>query len=170
MTMSDEQLSRRDEGAQEPPVPPAHDAEALARERDQYKDLLLRSTAEFDNYRRRVERERRDTIEQAAADLIRDLLPIVDDLERAVRAEAGEHVEAYRQGVALIGKRLADLLAARGVVPLDPLGEPFDPREHEAIAREARDGAAEGEVIDVLSRGYKLKDRLLRPAVVKVGA
>lgn len=170
MTMSDEQLSRRDEVAAEPAEAPATEMEALASERDRYKDLLLRSTAEFDNYRKRVERERRETIEQASADLIRDLLPLLDDLERAARADAGDHVDAYRQGVALIGKRLADTLAARGLTPVDPLGAAFDPREHEAITREAREGAREGEVIEVLARGYKLKDRLLRPAVVKVAA
>lgn len=168
--MSDDQVSRRDEAAQEPVDAPPAEAEALAKERDHFKDLLLRSTAEFDNYRKRVERERRETIEQANADLLRDLLPLLDDLERAARTDVSDHVEAYRQGVTLIGKRFADLLAARGVTPVDPLGEPFDPHEHEAVAREAREGAAEGEVIEVLSRGYKLKDRLLRPAVVKVAA
>ena len=168
--MSDEQVSRRDEVAPEPVEAPPTETEALARERDHFKDLLLRSTAEFDNYRKRVERERRETIEQANADLIRELLPLLDDLERAARADAGDHVEAFRQGVTLFGRRFADLLAARGVTALDPLGAAFDPHEHEAIAREAREGAAEGQVIEVLSLGYKLKDRLLRPAVVKVAA
>lgn len=170
MSMSDEQVSRRDEVAPEPVEPPMSETEALAAERDKYKDLLLRGTAEFDNYRKRVERERRETIEQANADLIRDLLPLMDDLERATGADAGDHVEAYRKGVALIGKRFADLLAARGVTPVDPLGAGFDPHEHEAVLREAHEGVPEGQVVEVLSRGYKLKDRLLRPAVVKVAS
>lgn len=169
MTMSDEQLSRRDEVTPEAAEPPS-EVEALVRERDQYKDLLLRSAADFDNYRKRVERERRETIEQANADLIRDLLPLLDDLERAATMEAGDNATAYRKGVELIGRRFADVLAARGVVAMDPVGLPFDPHEHEAVVREAREGVPEGEVIEVLSRGYKLKDRLLRPAVVKVAA
>ncbi len=168
MMMSDEHLPRRDDVAPEPAVTPATEIDAIASERDRFKDLLLRSTAEFDNYRRRIERERRETIEQASADLIKDLLPLLDDLERAARSEAGDHVEAYRQGVVLIGKALADVLAARGLTPIDPLGAAFDPHQHEAIARVPRDGAREGEVVEVVARGYKLKDRLLRPAVVKV--
>jgi molecular chaperone GrpE len=169
MTMSDEREAGREPLIPEAAEPPG-ELETLARERDQYKDLLLRSTAEFDNFRKRVERERRETIEQANADLIRELLPLIDDLERAAGTETGDSVEAFRRGVGLIGKRFADILAARGVVALDPVGAPFDPHEHEAVMREAREGVAEGEVLEVLSRGYKLKDRLLRPAVVKVAA
>lgn len=146
------------------------DLDALKRERDEFKDLLLRKTAEFDNYRKRVERERREQAELANADLLRELLPLVDDLERAARAGAGDHVEAYRRGVELIGRRFADVLARRGVEPIDPLGADFDPREHEAVLHEPAPGARDGEVIEVLSRGYRLKDRLLRPAMVKVAS
>jgi molecular chaperone GrpE len=155
--------------ASTPGGPAPVDPETLARERDEFKDLLLRKTAEFDNYRKRVERERREQVEWATAELVKELLPVLDDLERAVRTEAGD-VEAYRKGVELIGKRLADALARRGVTVVDPLGQDFTPYEHEAITHEPRPGARDGEVVEVLARGYKLGDRLLRPAMVKVAS
>lgn len=161
-----------DEGAPEAAAPngAALDAETVARERNEFKDLLLRKTAEFDNYRKRVERERREQAEWANAELVRDLLPVLDDLERAARADAGDNVESYRKGVELIGKRFADALARRGVSVIDPLGADFTPHEHEAVTHERRPGARDGEVVEVLARGYKLGDRLLRPAMVKVAS
>jgi molecular chaperone GrpE len=145
------------------------DLDVLRRERDEFQDLLLRKVAEFDNYRKRTERERRELGERAAADLIAELLPLVDNLERALAADAGEPgAEAYRKGVELIHKQVLDLLARRGVTPIDPLGAEFDPRLHEAVAREHGSARREGEVVQVFSRGYALGDRLLRPAMVKV--
>jgi molecular chaperone GrpE len=146
------------------------EAETIARERDEFKDLLLRKTAEFDNYRKRVERERREQAEWAAADIVRELLPIIDDLERAARADAGTDVESYRKGVELIGRRFADVLAKRNVSVIDPLGLDFTPHEHEAVMHEPRPGARDGEVVEVLARGYKMGERLLRPAMVKVAS
>jgi molecular chaperone GrpE len=145
------------------------DPDGIRRERDEFQDLLLRKIAEFDNYRKRTERERRDFNERAAADLIAELLPLVDNLERALAAETGEPgADAYRTGVELIHKQLLDVLARRGVTPIDPLGAPFDPHLHEAVAREHGSDRPEGEVVAVFSRGYALGDRLLRPAMVKV--
>jgi molecular chaperone GrpE len=155
------------------PVPggaeaPAPDYETLLRERDEYLDLLRRKTAEFDNYRKRQGRERRELSDLAAADLVKDLLPLVDNLDRALKTGAAEvTVEAYRRGVELIQKQLLDVLARRGVTPIDPLGEAFDPHWHEAVVREAT-GGRDGEITEVFSRGYRLGDRLLRPAMVKV--
>ena len=140
----------------------------LKRERDEDHDRLLRLTAEFDNYRKRIERERRETSERAAASLLEDLLPIVDDLERALGVDAGPGGEAYRKGVEIIYKQLADLLTRRGVTVMDVLGADFDPHVHQAVAHEPSPGARDGEVIEELRRGYKLGDRLLRPAMVKV--
>jgi molecular chaperone GrpE len=157
-----------EEGAQGNAAPA--DAEAVARERDEFKDLLLRKTAEFDNYRKRVERERREQAEWATAELVRELLPVLDDLERAARADGGDDLGAYRKGVELIGRRFADVLARRGVTVIDPLGEDFTPYEHEAVTHERRPGARDGEVVEVMTRGYKLGDRLLRPAMVKVAS
>jgi molecular chaperone GrpE len=147
----------------------AADPDELQRQRDEYYDLLLRKTAEFDNYRKRIERERQTTSETAAADLIRELLPLVDDLERALKSEAGtDGTEAYRRGVELIHRRLLETLRKRGVRPIDALGVDFDPHLHEAVAYEPAPGRREGEVIEEFSRGYTLGDRLLRPAMVKV--
>jgi molecular chaperone GrpE len=143
-------------------------AAQFRRERDEYYDRLLRLTAEFDNYRKRTERERRETGERAAAALIKDLLPLVDDFERALAAEAGPAAEGYRKGIEIIYKQLAELLTRRGVTVVDALGADFDPHVHQAVAYEAAPGAREGEVVEVMRRGYMLGERLLRPAMVKV--
>jgi molecular chaperone GrpE len=145
------------------------DADELQRQRDDYYDRLLRKTAEFDNYRKRIERDRQSMAESAAADLVRDLLPLVDDLERALKANAGaEGAEAYRRGVELIHRQLLDVLRKRGVTPIEALGADFDPHFHEAVAYEPTQGRREGEVIEEFGRGYMLGDRLVRPAMVKV--
>jgi molecular chaperone GrpE len=149
--------------------PAAADPLAEARrERDQYYDRLLRKTAEFDNYRKRVERERLEASRYAAADLLEALLPIVDDFERALQADAGADAAAYRQGVELIYRQLQDLLARRGVTPIETVGQRFDPHLHQAITYESSPGHAEGEIVEEVRRGYKYGDRLLRPAMVKV--
>ena len=145
------------------------DPAELQKQRDDYYDRLLRKTAEFDNYRKRTDRERVQLSEAAAADLIEDLLPIVDDMERALKADAGsEATEAIRRGVELIHKQLLETLRKRGVRPIESLGADFDPHFHQAVAHEPADGRREGEVVEEFSRGYMLGDRLLRPAMVKV--
>jgi molecular chaperone GrpE len=141
----------------------------LQRERDDYYDRLLRTTAEFDNYRKRVERDRQAMAESAAADLVRDLLPLIDDLERALKADAGpDGADNYRRGVELIHRQLLETLRKRGVRPIEALGSDFDPHYHEAVAYEPAHGRREGEVIEEFGRGYMLGDRLLRPSMVKV--
>lgn len=141
----------------------------VQRERDDLYDRLLRKTAEFDNYRKRIERERQAASEAAAADLVKDLLPLVDDLERALKADASaQSVEGYKRGVELIFKRLEDILRRRGVRPIEALGADFDPNFHEAVAHDPAEGRREGEVIEDFRRGYMLGDRLLRPSMVKV--
>jgi molecular chaperone GrpE len=142
--------------------------ELLQKERDDFYDRLLRKTAEFDNYRKRVERDRRETIEWAAADVLSDLLSVVDDFDRALAAEAPPEAQAYKAGLELIQRQLADLLKKRGVTVIDAMGADFDPHLHQAVAYEEVDGAREGEVVAVMAKGYKLGDRLLRPAIVKV--
>jgi molecular chaperone GrpE len=141
---------------------------ALQQQRDEYYDLLLRKTAEFDNYRRRIERERQAQAEAAAADVLQELLPLVDDLERALKAEPGEGTDSYRRGVELILKQLQDTLKRRGVTPIEALGADFDPNYHQAVAHEPAEGRRDGEVIEEFRRGYLLGDRLLRPSMVKV--
>jgi molecular chaperone GrpE len=142
--------------------------EQLRRELDENYDRLLRKTAEFENYRRRMERERRELAQYAAGDLLEALLPIIDDFERALQTDASADPDAYRKGVELIYKQLQDLLARRGVTTIEAVGKDFDPRFHQAITHEASPGRREGEVIDEVRRGYMHGDRLLRPAMVKV--
>jgi molecular chaperone GrpE len=150
------------------PAAPAGELDLQA-EVARYHDLLLRKTAEFDNYRKRIERERREWVDGAAGDVIGELLPVVDDLERALKTDAsGEQAEAYRRGVELILKRLLDTLRKRGVEPVDSVGQPFDPHHHQAVSYEPVPGKPDGEVIEEFARGYRLGSRLLRPAMVKV--
>src|SRR4051812_49987495 len=107
------------------------DPAVLRQQRDDYYDRLLRKTAEFDNYRRRTDRERIQLSEAAAADLLGELLPLVDDMERALKADAGsEGADAIRKGVELILKQLLETLRKRGVKPLEALGADFDPHFH----------------------------------------
>jgi molecular chaperone GrpE len=145
------------------------DAAQLKQERDEYYDRLLRKTAEFDNYRKRTDRERQQLADAAAADLLEELLPLVDDMERALKADPGtEATAAIRTGVELIHKQLLETLRKRGVKPIESLGTDFDPHFHMAVVHEPADGRREGEVIEEFRRGYMLGDRLLRPAMVKV--
>jgi molecular chaperone GrpE len=143
-------------------------ADSLQKERDDLYDRLLRKSAEFDNFRKRVERDRKDMIEWAAADVISDLLAIVDDFDRALAAEAPPEAQSFKAGLELIQRQLAELLKKRGVSTVDPLGADFDPHVHQAVAYEEVAGAREGEVVGVMAKGYKLGEKLLRPALVKV--
>jgi molecular chaperone GrpE len=141
----------------------------IQRQRDEYYDLLLRKQAEFDNYRKRVERDRQMAAESAAAGMLEELLPLMDDLERALKAETtGDAGEAYRRGVELIHRQLGDILRKRGVRPIEVLGADFDPYYHQAVAHEPAEGRRDGEIIEEFRRGYMLGDRLLRPSMVKV--
>ena len=141
----------------------------LSQERDELRDRLLRLTAEFDNYRKRIDRERRESSDRAAEGVLGDLLPIVDDLERALAADAGEaSADPYRRGVELIHKQVLDLLTRRGAKPIETVGQQFDPNLHQAVASESVPGVPEGEILEELRRGYLLGDRLLRAAMVKV--
>ncbi len=142
--------------------------DVLRREKEALQDRLLRSAAEFDNYRKRIDRERRDQAEHAAADLLAEMLPIVDDLERALQVPAGGDTDAYRRGVELIHKQMLDLLRRRGVKTIETSGADFDPRFHQSVAQEPSEAHREGEIIEDLRRGYLLGDRLLRPSMVKV--
>jgi molecular chaperone GrpE len=143
----------------------------LRRERDDLHERLLRTAAEFDNYRKRTERERRELTESAAAHLIEDLLPVVDDLERALGAPAeASSAAAYRRGVELIHRRLLELLRRRGVEPIDAVGQDFDPAWHEGVANDPLGDRREGEITAEVRRGYRLGSKLLRPAMVKVAS
>jgi molecular chaperone GrpE len=140
--------------------------EEVRRERDALQDRLLRTAAEFDNYRKRMDKERRDLAEYTAGEAIKDLLPIIDNLERALQASALD--DPLRKGVELIHKQMLEILRRRGVTPIEALGADFDPNVHEAVTQEESAQHREGEVMEELQRGYKVGDRLLRPAMVKV--
>jgi molecular chaperone GrpE len=151
--------------------PPQADTQAdpleeLRRERDAVQDRLLRTAAEFDNYRKRMDRERRDLADYTSADVVTELLPIIDNLERALQAAADD--DPLRKGVELIHKQMLDMLRKRGVKPIETLGADFDPNFHQAVIHEESADHREGEVMQELQRGYLLGDRLLRPAMVKV--
>ena len=146
----------------------AEDIETLKQERDELQDRLLRSAAEFDNYRKRTDRERRELSDAVSADLIRDLLPVVDDLERALAAAAESPDQALRSGVELIHRQLLEAMRKRGAEPFDSVGEDFDPAWHEALASEPAQGRRDGEITAEIRRGYRIGQRLIRPAMVKV--
>jgi len=149
-------------------TPATPDVDALKRERDDHYDRLLRKTAEFDNYRRRIERERREQADQTVVDLLGDVLAVVDDFELALAADAPVGAANYRKGVELIHGKLIDLLGKHGVKPIEALGADFDPNVHQAVSYEAAPDRRDGEVLEELRKGYMIRERLLRPAMVKV--
>jgi molecular chaperone GrpE len=139
----------------------------LRKERDSLHDRLLRQAAEFDNYRKRVERERKDSAQMAAIDFVQELLPVIDDFERALQTQA-PGAESYRQGLEIIHRALMEMLRKRGVTPIDAVGTEFDPQVHQAVAYEEAPDRRDGEVMEQFTRGYRLGDKLVRPAMVKV--
>src|SRR5215510_3204830 len=137
-------------------TPPSNDAPAavaeatiadLQRERDDYYDRLLRKTAEFDNYRKRVEKSRREQADESVLSLLQEILAVVDDFDIALNVDAGEAGASYRKGVELIHAKLKDLLAKHGVKPIDAVGADFDPNIHQAVIHEESPDHREGEVI-----------------------
>jgi molecular chaperone GrpE len=142
------------------------EVQKLKAERETLLDRLARAQAEFENARRRAAKEQQDFRDFATVDAIKSLLPVIDSFERALQAksEAGD----FRTGVELIYKQLQDVLAKMGVRPIAAKGEQFDPHVHEAIEMVETPDAADHEVLDEWQRGYKFKDRLLRPAMVRV--
>jgi len=148
--------------------PQVDELEQTTRERDEYLDALQRLKAEFENYRKRVSRDQAEFVARASERLMKQLLPVLDDLERALEA-AAEHEEAkLEDGVRLVHRQLAGVLAKEGLVEVDTHGA-FDPHTQEALLAQPSE-AAEGDVIQVLQKGYKLGERVLRPARVVVSA
>jgi len=153
------------------PEAPDSEAElaALAAERDRYLDQMRRLAAEFDNYKKRVAREQESLTRRAGERLILDLLPVLDDLERAVDAFEVHDKEHVAEGVALVHRALRSLLEREGLEEVAPDGEAFDPHRHEALLSQPSD-QPEGTVIQVVQKGFVLGDRVLRPARVVVAA
>jgi molecular chaperone GrpE len=141
----------------------------LESERDEYRDTLKRVQAEFENYRKRMIKEQTAFVDRATADLVEQLLPVLDSFELALKnldAASSDEVESVRKGVELVYAELLGVLEKAGLTRIEAEGKPFDPNVHEAVMQE--DGDGEPVVTDVLRTGYTLKGRVLRPAMVKV--
>jgi len=147
---------------------PASDAEAggAADDLDDLRERHLRLRADFENYRKRAERERGERVRRGVGDALRELLPVADNLVRALTAPGG--LDDLRRGVEMIARQLDEVLARQGVEPIAALGRPFDPQLHEAVAREESAEVEEPTVVGELQRGYLHDRRLLRPALVRV--
>src|SRR5215204_2126077 len=139
------------------------------RERDEYLDLARRAQADFENYRKRAAREAAAAGERARGGLVRELLPVVDNLERAL-ASAEEGEQHLAEGVRLVHSALIAVLERNGVEQFDPRGDRFDPSEHEALSMRDQDGAESGLVLDVVEKGYRANGTILRPARVVVSS
>jgi len=148
----------------------ASETEKLRAERDALLDRLARLQAEFDNARKRAVREQQEFREYAAADVIKNFLPILDSFERALKAggDSNSSSNDFRNGIELIYRQFQDALQKIGVQPIVSAGQPFDPRVHEAVEMVDTSEVPDHHVLDELQRGYKYKERLLRPAMVRV--
>ncbi len=176
--MSDDQVITNPEGNDDQSAPVAEDQSVALKERiaqlekesAEHKDAWLRSIAEFKNYKRRTDQERADLIRSASSALLLKLLPVVDDLERASQNVTPEIAESpWYNGFKLIPQKLKTILESEGITPIEALGTHFDPNRHEAVIYEAAGEEQEGKVIAELQKGYMLRDRILRPTMVKVG-
>jgi molecular chaperone GrpE len=154
---------------EEPEQEPEEPLARAERERDEYLDLARRAQADFENYRKRAAKETAAAGERAKSGLVRELLPIVDNLERALQS-AGEGEQHLAEGVRLVHSELIAVLERNGVQQFDPSGERFDPAEHEALSMRGEDGAESGVVLDVVEKGYRANGTILRPARVVVSS
>jgi molecular chaperone GrpE len=152
---------------------PAEQLAALAAERDRLQqevadlnDRLLRRQAEFDNFRKRAERERFEMLEYAAIEAVKAILPIVDDFDRALKSECAD--KDYVRGMEMIHQRLSESLKKLGLEPIEALGKKFDPNLHHAVSKAPSEEHEEEEIVEEYQKGYRFKERLLRPAMVKV--
>jgi molecular chaperone GrpE len=140
--------------------------EQFAAEKKELQERLLRARAEFENARRRWDRERLDYLQFAAMDMMRDLLPILDDFERALEVETADR--EYAKGVELIYQRMADTFKKLGLEPIETAGQTFDPNLHQAVERVETEDAEDQAILGEFQRGYNFKGKLLRPAMVRV--
>ncbi len=161
-----------------PPTPPpageeiAKDLDALLAERDEYLDLAKRTKADFENFRKRMSAEVLAAAGRGKAEVLRDVLPALDDLERAIQAAGldpeGDSDDGLAHGVILVFRSLRDSLAKHGIEAVDPTGERFDPNLHEALSAQPAEGVESGVVVETMQKGYRFGDQLIRPARVVV--
>ena len=177
-------VAKASSGAVPPTPPPAGDAsdqieqdfDALLadtqRERDEYLDLAKRTKADFENYRKRMASEVQAAAGRGKAEVIREVVVVLDDLERAIQAAGldpeGDSEDGLSHGVLLVFRSLRDSLSRNGVETVDPKGEKFDPMQHEALSMQPAEGVESGTVVEVLQKGYRLGEQLIRPARVVV--
>jgi molecular chaperone GrpE len=140
--------------------------DGLKAERDELRELLLRRQAEFDNFRKRTEKERSDFVQYAGMELVREILPVLDDFDRAMKVEGGN--PEYVKGVQMIYNRMFDTLKKQGLEPIETSGKQFDPHLHEAVQRVETKDSPDGAILGEFQRGYNFKGKLLRPSMVKV--
>lgn len=169
-----EVIDSSDDGGEAIEVEPAERIGALDREVEELAgqnavllDSLKRLKADFDNYRKRMLKEQSRILETAESELITKLLPVIDNLERALES-AGDETSGLRDGVAMVLEMMLGLLERDGLEVIDPEGEPFDPEHHEAMMVVETDECPEGTVVDVVQKGYRFSGALLRPAMVRV--
>jgi molecular chaperone GrpE len=144
----------------------ATEREQFAAEKAELQERLLRARAEFENARRRSERDRLEYFQYAAMESVRDMLPILDDFERALKVETADR--DYAKGVELIYQRMADTLKKLGLEPIETAGKTFDPNLHQAVERVETEDAEDQAILGEFQRGYNFKGKLLRPAMVRV--
>ncbi len=149
-----------------------HDLDELLSQRDEYLDLAKRTKADFENYRKRMSAEVQAAAGRGKAEVIREVVPVLDDLERAIQAAGldpeGDSEDALAHGVLLVFRSLRESLVRNGIEAMEPTGERFDPNLHEALSKQPADGAEAGTVIETMQKGYRLGEQLIRPARVVV--
>ena len=177
-------VAKASSGAVPPTPPPAGDAsdqverdfDALLadaqRERDEYLDLAKRTKADFENFRKRMTAEVQAASARGKAEVIREVVPVLDDLERAIQAAGldpeGDSEDGLSHGVLLVFRSLRETLTRNGIEAVDPKGEKFDPMQHEALSMQPAEGVESGTVVEVMQKGYRLGEQLIRPARVVV--
>ena len=170
MSEQEQARSSEDTAAVDDPVDPmvelAAERDQLAAEKAELQDRFLRGQAEFQNFRRRVEKEQLERMEYASSEAVRVMLPVLDDFERALKVESADR--DYAKGMELIYQRLYDGLKKLGLEPMEVVGQPFDPHIHHAVEMVETEEAPDHTVLDEYQRGYNFKGKLLRPAMVKV--
>jgi molecular chaperone GrpE len=158
------------EAAVEPAAPEEDELTKVARERDEYLDLAKRTQADFENYRKRAAKDMTAAGARARIGVIREILPVVDNLERALSVAPEGDGDPFVEGVRLVYRELEGALARAGIETIEPKGDTFDPNVHEALSMHPQEGAESGTVLDVVEKGYRTADTVIRPARVVVAA
>ena len=164
--MTEEPRTEEEQQVEEPVEEPVDELASVTKERDEYLDALQRLKAEFDNYRKRVARDQQELAARAHERLVKELVPVLDDLERALEAVAQHEEAQLEEGVRLVHRSLGDLLAREGLTEVETAGK-FDPHTQEALLAQPSE-AESGSIVQVLQKGYRLGNRVLRPARVVV--